>query len=146
MWSISLYRGEPLNLTFWDAWATMWDQYASKRDSIGHCVVILQLGKVKYWDGNCNVFILLIILWFIKHQLFTCYMLFYIVQYTFLGDAAVHNALFGTKIYINQDIPEIVEFRTRFLCDLIILFNITLLDKLTFLVTLLIYFLFVFVF
>lgn len=49
---ITLNRGEPLNLTFWDAWATMWDKYASKRDSIEHLVVILQLGKVKYWDGK----------------------------------------------------------------------------------------------
>ncbi|PWA89927.1 hypothetical protein CTI12_AA105390 [Artemisia annua] len=68
-----------LNLTFWDAWASMWDQYASKRQKIDHLVVILQLGKVKYWDGS----------------------------------AAVHNALFGSKIYINRDIPEIVSFKTR---------------------------------
>lgn len=35
----------------------------------------------------------------------------FLIQY--LGDVVVHNALFGTKIYINQDIPEIVSFRTR---------------------------------
>ncbi|KAL6513803.1 hypothetical protein OROMI_034502 [Orobanche minor] len=68
-----------LNLTFWDKWATMWDQYANKRDAIDHLVVILQLGKVKYWDGT----------------------------------APVHNALFGSKIFVNRDIPEITEFKTR---------------------------------
>lgn len=55
-----IYRSNHLNLTFWDTWASMWDQYASKRESIGHLVVILQLGKVKYWDGKCNVFHIII--------------------------------------------------------------------------------------
>ncbi|GJU86869.1 replication protein A 70 kDa DNA-binding subunit B [Tanacetum coccineum] len=41
-----------LDCTFWDQWANMWDEYALKRDELGHVVFILQLGKVKYWDGT----------------------------------------------------------------------------------------------
>ncbi|GJT06052.1 replication protein A 70 kDa DNA-binding subunit B [Tanacetum coccineum] len=44
--------GNRLDLTFWDTWASMWDPYANKRDAIEHLVMILQLGKVKYWDGR----------------------------------------------------------------------------------------------
>ncbi|GJY55916.1 replication protein A 70 kDa DNA-binding subunit B [Tanacetum coccineum] len=71
--------GNRLDFTFWDTWASMWDQYANKRDTIEHLVIILQLGKVKYWDGI----------------------------------PAIHNALFGTKIFINRNIPEIVAFKKR---------------------------------
>ncbi|GJS94630.1 replication protein A 70 kDa DNA-binding subunit B [Tanacetum coccineum] len=69
--------GNRLDFTFWDTWASMWDQYANKRDAIKHLVIILQLGKVKYWDGI----------------------------------PAIHNALFGTKIFINRNILEIVAFK-----------------------------------
>ncbi|GKD61891.1 replication protein A 70 kDa DNA-binding subunit B [Tanacetum coccineum] len=68
-----------LDFTFWDNWATMWNEYANKREEMGHVVFILQLGKVKYWDGT----------------------------------PAIHNALFGSKIFINRDLPEIAAFRTR---------------------------------
>lgn len=50
--SIIICKSNRLNLTFWDTWATMWDPYTSKRQKIDHLVVILQLGKVKYWDGK----------------------------------------------------------------------------------------------
>nr|GEY97950.1 hypothetical protein [Tanacetum cinerariifolium] len=33
----------------------MWDEYALKRDELGHVVFILQLGKVKYWDGTPSI-------------------------------------------------------------------------------------------
>ncbi|GJT44189.1 hypothetical protein Tco_0952904, partial [Tanacetum coccineum] len=56
-----------------------WDEYAYKREAMRHVVFILQLAKVKYWDGT----------------------------------PAIHNALFGTKIYVNREIPKIVAFRTR---------------------------------
>ncbi|GKB10199.1 replication protein A 70 kDa DNA-binding subunit B [Tanacetum coccineum] len=68
-----------LDCTFWDQWANMWDEYALKRDELGHVVFILQLGKVKYWDGT----------------------------------PSIHNALFGTKMFINRDLPEILSFRQR---------------------------------
>ncbi|GJY29162.1 replication protein A 70 kDa DNA-binding subunit B [Tanacetum coccineum] len=71
--------GNRLDLTFWDTWASMWDPYANKRDAIEHLVMILQLGKVKYWDGL----------------------------------PAIHNALFGTRIFINRNIPEIAAFKKR---------------------------------
>ncbi|GKE43358.1 replication protein A 70 kDa DNA-binding subunit B, partial [Tanacetum coccineum] len=35
-----------------DTWATMWDEYAYKREAMRHAVFILQLAKVKYWDGT----------------------------------------------------------------------------------------------
>ncbi|GJZ80919.1 replication protein A 70 kDa DNA-binding subunit B, partial [Tanacetum coccineum] len=69
-----------LDCTFWDHWANMWDEYAQKRNELGHVVFILQLGKVKYWDGT----------------------------------PSIHNALFGTKMFINRDLPEIQAFRQRF--------------------------------
>nr|GEX83708.1 hypothetical protein [Tanacetum cinerariifolium] len=47
--------GRCLDLTFWDTWASMWDPYSNKRDAIEHLVMILQPGKVKYWDGLKNV-------------------------------------------------------------------------------------------
>ncbi|GJQ89676.1 putative PIF1 DNA helicase/replication protein A1-like protein [Tanacetum coccineum] len=72
-------EGNRLDFTFWDNWATMWDEYAMNREALGHVVFILQLGKVKYWDGT----------------------------------PAIHNALFGSKIFINRDLPEIAAFRTR---------------------------------
>ncbi|GKB25520.1 replication protein A 70 kDa DNA-binding subunit B, partial [Tanacetum coccineum] len=68
-----------LDCTFWDQWANMWDEYAVKRDELGHVVFILQLGKVKYWDGT----------------------------------SSIRNALFGTKMFINRDLPEILSFRQR---------------------------------
>nr|GEW02522.1 hypothetical protein [Tanacetum cinerariifolium] len=49
-------------------------------NELGHVVFILQLGKVKYWDGT----------------------------------PSIHNALFGTKMFINRDFPEIQAFRQRF--------------------------------
>ncbi|GKD50015.1 replication protein A 70 kDa DNA-binding subunit B, partial [Tanacetum coccineum] len=66
-----------LDCTFWDHWATMWDEYVLKHNKLGHTVFILQLGKVKYWNGAL----------------------------------AIHNALFGTKMFINRDVPEILAFR-----------------------------------
>ncbi|GJS94499.1 replication protein A 70 kDa DNA-binding subunit B [Tanacetum coccineum] len=71
--------GNRLDFTFWDNWATMWDEYAMDREALGHVVFILQLGKVNYWDGT----------------------------------PTIHNALFGSKIFINRDLPEIAAFRTR---------------------------------
>ncbi|GJT27693.1 replication protein A 70 kDa DNA-binding subunit B [Tanacetum coccineum] len=71
--------GRRLDLTFWDTWASMWDPYINKREAIEHLVIILQLGKVKYWDGI----------------------------------PAIHNALFGTKIFINRNIPKIAAFKKR---------------------------------
>nr|GEY19173.1 replication protein A 70 kDa DNA-binding subunit B [Tanacetum cinerariifolium] len=41
-----------LDCTFWEHWATMWDESAQKRNELGHMVFILQLGKVKYSDVN----------------------------------------------------------------------------------------------
>ncbi|GKB90992.1 replication protein A 70 kDa DNA-binding subunit B [Tanacetum coccineum] len=68
-----------LDFTFWKTWASMWDQYANKHDTIEHLVIILQLGKVRYWDGI----------------------------------PAIHNALFGSKIFINRNILEIIAFKKR---------------------------------
>ena len=36
---------------FFDGVADMFNQWASKRETSGHVVVIIQLGKVKYWNG-----------------------------------------------------------------------------------------------
>ncbi|GJU21851.1 replication protein A 70 kDa DNA-binding subunit B [Tanacetum coccineum] len=72
-------EGNRLDFTFWDNWATIWDEYAMNREAMGHVVFILQLCKVKYWDGT----------------------------------PVIHNALFGSKIFINRDLPEIAAFRTR---------------------------------
>nr|GEU48937.1 zf-CCHC domain-containing protein/UBN2 domain-containing protein [Tanacetum cinerariifolium] len=69
-----------LDCTFSDHWANMWDEYTQKRNELGHVVFILQLGKVKYWDGT----------------------------------PSIHNALFGTKMFINRDLPEIQAFRQQF--------------------------------
>ncbi|GJY51524.1 replication protein A 70 kDa DNA-binding subunit B [Tanacetum coccineum] len=50
--------GNRLNFTFWDTWASMWDQYANKRDAIEHLVIILQPGKVvsiaEFFHGAIN--------------------------------------------------------------------------------------------
>nr|GEY78894.1 replication protein A 70 kDa DNA-binding subunit B [Tanacetum cinerariifolium] len=48
-------RSNQLDCTFWDHWANMWDEYAQKRNELGHVVFILQLGKVKYWDGTPSI-------------------------------------------------------------------------------------------
>ncbi|GJV26545.1 putative reverse transcriptase domain-containing protein [Tanacetum coccineum] len=61
-------------------YANMWDEYAQKRNELGHVVFFLQLGKVKYLDGT----------------------------------PSIHNALFGTKMFINRDLPEIQAFHQRF--------------------------------
>nr|GEX52558.1 hypothetical protein [Tanacetum cinerariifolium] len=67
--------GNHLDFTFGDTWASMWDQYVNKRSAIEHLVIILQLGKLKYWDGI----------------------------------PTIHKALFGTKIFINRNILEMVQ-------------------------------------
>ncbi|GJU18788.1 replication protein A 70 kDa DNA-binding subunit B, partial [Tanacetum coccineum] len=72
-------EGNRLDFTFWDNWATIWDEYAMNPEAMGHVVFILQLCKVKYWDGT----------------------------------PVIHNALFGSKIFINRDLPQIAAFRTR---------------------------------
>nr|GEW78568.1 uncharacterized protein [Tanacetum cinerariifolium] len=69
-----------LDCILWDHWVNMWDEYAQKRNELGHIIFILQLGKVKSWDGT----------------------------------PSIHNALFGTKMFINRDFPEIQAFRQRF--------------------------------
>ncbi|GKF43235.1 hypothetical protein Tco_0129787, partial [Tanacetum coccineum] len=33
----------------------MWDEYEQKRNELGHVVFILQLGKVKYWNGAPSI-------------------------------------------------------------------------------------------
>ncbi|GJY07622.1 replication protein A 70 kDa DNA-binding subunit B, partial [Tanacetum coccineum] len=43
-------EGNRLDFTFWDNWATIWDEYAMNPEAMGHVVFILQLCKVKYWD------------------------------------------------------------------------------------------------
>nr|GEW51111.1 plant OB fold protein [Tanacetum cinerariifolium] len=73
-------KSNQLDCTFWDHWVNMWDEYAQKRNELGHVVFILQLGKVKYWDGT----------------------------------PSIHNALFGTRMFINRGLPKIQAFRQRF--------------------------------
>lgn len=58
----------------------MWNDYYEKRDSIGCIIVLLQLGKIKYWDGT----------------------------------PVVHNAIFGTKVFMNSSLPEIFDFRKSY--------------------------------
>nr|GEV40379.1 sugar carrier protein C-like [Tanacetum cinerariifolium] len=41
-------KSNQLDCKFWDHWENMWDEYAQKRNELGHVVFILQLGKVKY--------------------------------------------------------------------------------------------------
>nr|GEV63217.1 replication protein A 70 kDa DNA-binding subunit B [Tanacetum cinerariifolium] len=72
-------EGNRLDFTFWDNWATIWDEYAMNHEAMVHVVFILQLYKVKYWDGT----------------------------------PVIHNAMFGSNIFINCDLPEIAAFRTR---------------------------------
>ncbi|GJR31691.1 replication protein A 70 kDa DNA-binding subunit B [Tanacetum coccineum] len=68
------YISNQLDCTFWDHWATMWEENAQKHNELGQA-----LGKVKYWNGA----------------------------------PAIHNALFGTKMFINRDVPDILAFRQR---------------------------------
>nr|GEZ46989.1 hypothetical protein [Tanacetum cinerariifolium] len=74
-----------LDMLLQDSQANMWDEYAQKRNELGHVVFILQLGKVKYWDGRY-----------------------------YAGIPSIHNALFGTKMFTNRDLLEIQVFRQRF--------------------------------
>ncbi|GKD25141.1 replication protein A 70 kDa DNA-binding subunit B, partial [Tanacetum coccineum] len=48
---IFYFKSNQLDCTFWNHWVNMWDEYAIKRDELGHVIFILQLGKMKYWDG-----------------------------------------------------------------------------------------------
>ncbi|PWA83508.1 nucleic acid-binding, OB-fold protein [Artemisia annua] len=70
-------ESHPLECTFFDNWADMFNDINDNRESLGHVVIILQLAKVKYWNEKSQV----------------------------------GNALFGMKIYINSDLPEIVAFK-----------------------------------
>ncbi|PWA63386.1 hypothetical protein CTI12_AA349500 [Artemisia annua] len=73
-------ESHPLECTFFDNWADMFNDINDNRESLGHVVIILQLAKVKYWYEKSQV----------------------------------GNALFGMKIYINSDLPEIVAFKERY--------------------------------
>nr|GEU75166.1 retrovirus-related Pol polyprotein from transposon TNT 1-94 [Tanacetum cinerariifolium] len=41
--------------SFDNNWANMWDEYAIKRDELGHVVFIIHIGKLKYWDGTPSI-------------------------------------------------------------------------------------------
>nr|GEZ70306.1 plant OB fold protein [Tanacetum cinerariifolium] len=69
-----------LTVYYWITGTNIWDEYAQKRNELGHIIFILQLRKVKSWDGT----------------------------------PLIHNALFGTKMFINRDFLEIEAFRQRF--------------------------------
>ncbi|GKE53163.1 replication protein A 70 kDa DNA-binding subunit B, partial [Tanacetum coccineum] len=73
-------EGNRLDFTFWDNWATIWDEYAMNPEAMGHVVFILNI----YTIPAAGTF----------------------------GTPAIHNALFGSKIFINRDLPEIAAFRT----------------------------------
>ncbi|PWA53360.1 replication protein A 70 kDa DNA-binding subunit B [Artemisia annua] len=66
--------------TFWDNWAHMFTQYATKKESAGTVSFVLQLAKVKYYNN----------------------------------DPAVHNSLFGSRIFINKDVPALLSFKERY--------------------------------
>ncbi|GKD16785.1 replication protein A 70 kDa DNA-binding subunit B, partial [Tanacetum coccineum] len=46
------FESNQLDCTFWDHWVNMWEEYAFKRDKLGHVVFILQLGK----KSHCIVY------------------------------------------------------------------------------------------
>ncbi|GJW31824.1 replication protein A 70 kDa DNA-binding subunit B [Tanacetum coccineum] len=46
------FESNQLDCTFWDHWVNTWDEYALKRDELGHVVFILQLGK----KSHCIVY------------------------------------------------------------------------------------------
>ncbi|PWA94354.1 hypothetical protein CTI12_AA060720 [Artemisia annua] len=72
--------GVQVQCCFFDAWADKFTKYADNRDTLGHVVMILQLAKVNYFNGQLSI----------------------------------RPALFSTKIYINDKIPEIEAFRERY--------------------------------
>lgn len=44
-------RSHPLECTFFDNWPDMFNDINDNRESLGHVAIILQLAKVKYWNG-----------------------------------------------------------------------------------------------
>ncbi|PWA42530.1 replication protein A 70 kDa DNA-binding subunit B [Artemisia annua] len=73
-------EGNQLECCFFDGVADKFNQCTSKRESSGHVVVIVQLGKVKYWNGKPSV--------------------------------GLH--LYSSKIYVNEDLPEVTTFKQRY--------------------------------
>ncbi|PWA51475.1 replication protein A 70 kDa DNA-binding subunit B [Artemisia annua] len=72
-------EGNQIECCFFDGVADKFNQCASKRESSGHVVVIVQLGKVKYWNGKPSV--------------------------------GLH--LYSSKIYVNEDLPEVTTFKYK---------------------------------
>ena len=85
----------------------MFNDITDNRESIGHVVIVLQLAKVKYWNGTVIHFLIILSFYFIH---LTIYMFF---CFNHLDKPQVGNALFGTKIYINSDLPEVAAFKER---------------------------------
>ena len=103
---IKINSGKQLELCFFDEWADKFTKYADNRDSLGHVVMILQMARVKYLNGN-----------FYKKLTFCIFVILHIqnphILLICLDKPSVRPGLFTTKHYINDKLPEIEAFRQR---------------------------------
>ena len=91
---------------FFDAWADKFTKLAEVSDKVGHAVLILQLAKVTYYNGN-----------YVNISTYFSYIHMHVTKCIFIFNIAdkpsVTNAMWSTKLYINEDIPGIAAFKQR---------------------------------
>ena len=98
--------GGKLECCFFDAWGNKFTKLAEISDKVGHAVLIIQLAKVTYYNGNCVKYLHFSVI-------FVCMLLSVIYIINNADKPSVTNAMWSTKLYINEDLPEILAFKQR---------------------------------
>ena len=97
--------GIQLQCCFFDAWASKFDKLHEQREKVGHVVMILQLAKVSYFGGKHPINYQICFNYISKKYRLSVFV------YNSTDKPSVTNAMWGSKLYLNDDIPEINTFR-----------------------------------
>ena len=108
-----LYTCLSRDFTFWDNWSLIWKDYVNKCDEIGHIDILFMLGNVKYWGSKFYEFVFT---FRIKNFCFLIAVIFwsnYLCIFHKSDDSSIHNALFGTRKFMNREVPCVLAFKKR---------------------------------
>jgi hypothetical protein len=104
-------RGETLKCTLWEDFALQFQNYNSQRTDWGHTIIVIHNGKIKEATGYYSCFYIMYILF--EHSFFKVTFKLVLHSCLFLEkyELGVSNAWNATKLFINDDIPPINEFK-----------------------------------
>jgi hypothetical protein len=121
--AVLYYRGNILNCTLWEDFAVQFQDYNNQRTEWGHTIILIHNAKIKEATGfsffpfNSCTYLFLYTL-SIRYSplyisVFKCTIIFFHVL-SERYELGVSNAWNATRVYINDDIAPINEFRNRF--------------------------------